>query len=109
MSSVTVFPCTFRSNARRLGKCCLAVHDQILSPCLKWGRWSLQTVTGCYLRERQVQYSLPIVRAPNGLGLIDTRRVTMIFRNSIEQFGEVMLAVVAVLVPIVALSLFLTT
>ena len=33
----------------------------------------------------------------------------MIFRNSIEQFGEVMLAIVAVLVPIVALSLFLTT
>lgn len=29
--------------------------------------------------------------------------------NSIEQFGEVMLAVLALLVPIVALSLFLTT
>ncbi len=37
----------------------------------------------------------------------------MIFRNftfsNIEQLGEVLLAVVALLVPIVALSLFLTT
>ena len=37
----------------------------------------------------------------------------MFFRNftfnNIEQFGEVLLAIVALLVPIVALSLFLTT
>ncbi len=37
----------------------------------------------------------------------------MIFRNftfnNIEQLGEVLLAIVALLVPIVALSLFLTT
>ena len=62
-----------------------------------------------------MQRALPIVRAPKGLGLTDrwaAQGEWMMFRNftfnDVEMFGEVMLAAVALVVPVLTLVLFLT-